>query len=131
MARISLIALVAFAAATTAATAAAQESSTSPAVGGAPKAPPPLNDTQGAPPTEDHFRSHRAPDDKNANPNAAVSRGEIDESSIKSLLQSKGYADVRDLKRSGDVFTATAYKDNRVVRVSVDARTGNISDTKL
>ncbi|MGE5538773.1 MAG: hypothetical protein ACM30I_09150 [Gemmatimonas sp.] len=89
----------------------------------------PSNASQGA--TGGGYSSHKALDDKNANPDSAISRGEIDESSVKSLLQSRGYADVRDLKRSGDAFTATAYKDNRVVRVTVDAKTGNITDTNL
>jgi hypothetical protein len=98
--------------------------------GGLEKSAPAKDDSRGSSGMEG-FSSHKALEDKNANPSAAISRGEIDENSVKSLLQSKGYYDVRDLKRVGDAFTATAYKDNRVVRVSVDAKTGNITDSKL
>jgi hypothetical protein len=114
-------------------TAAAQYRSTPSAGGDAPTAPPPRNDTQGSTGNGNGRMgtSYPAFGDENANPENAIKRGDIDENSVQSFLQSKGYADVRDLKRQGDTFTATAYKDNQVVRVNVDARSGKITDTKL
>jgi hypothetical protein len=115
--------------------AAAQDRSRAPAGDGAQTSTPPLNDTQGATGNGNGNggmdSSYPAFGDENANPENAIKRGDIDENSVQSLLQSKGYADVRDLKRQGDTFTATAYKNNQVVRVNVDARSGKITDMKL
>jgi len=127
---IRIITLAAIAAAIVGGTAAAQDRST-PGAGGAQTSTPPSSDTQGSSGDGKMGTSYPAFGDENANPENAVKRGDIDENSVQSLLQSKGYADVRDLKRQGDTFTATAYKNNQVVRVNVDARSGQITDTKL
>jgi hypothetical protein len=72
--------------------------------------------------------SWKAPHDPNASPQSAIRHGQIDENSVQSLLQSKGYLDVRNLKRAGKNYTAQANKDGRDVRVKVDGQSGRIEE---
>ena len=53
----------------------------------------------------------------------------MDESQVKSLLQTQGYSDVSNVKRDGDRFELQAKKDGKVQRLEVDARTGSVKDS--
>lgn len=85
-------------------------------------------DHPGSRPGQGGTESWKAPHDPNASPQQAIEHGEIDENSVQSLLQSKGYLDVRNLKRTGGDYTAEASKDGRDVRVKVDGQSGRIEE---
>jgi hypothetical protein len=55
----------------------------------------------------------------------------LSERDIRMKLQADGYANVSDLKREGNKYSAMAMKDGRKVSLSVDARTGAVQPNAL
>ena len=53
--------------------------------------------------------------------------GRLSEDQAKNLLRDRGYRDVSDVSRDGDIIRAKAKQGDREVRLRIDARTGTVT----
>ena len=61
--------------------------------------------------------------------NNSQSGTKLSESQVRNQLRESGYSNIRDLRQSGDNFQATADKNGRSMRVTIDAKTGAMTST--
>ena len=107
----------------------AQASSASP-----PATPPPnsqiLEKEPPAVPGEPGTRSNSdAPRDMtNPQPPPAAGETVASEARIRSMLEKQGYANVQNIRREGDAYTATATKDGEGVNIRIDPQLGQIQE---
>lgn len=64
------------------------------------------------------------------NPQRAPATGETvaSEARIRSMLEKQGYANVQNIRREGDAYTATATKDGAGVNIRIDPQLGQIQE---
>jgi hypothetical protein len=62
------------------------------------------------------------------NPDQPATEPVAAESRIRSMLEKQGYADVQNIQRVGDAYTATATKGGETVNVRIDPQLGQIQE---
>jgi hypothetical protein len=55
-----------------------------------------------------------------------VEEPELSEAQARNLLRDRGYSEVTELGREGDILTLRAVRDGTPVQLRVDARTGTV-----
>lgn len=55
----------------------------------------------------------------------------LTENDVRTKLQMEGYTNISDLKREGNIYSAKAMKNGRMVSLNVDARNGKVQSSGM